>query len=261
MKKITLFLSLFIILIGCNTSKKTPTMEDDLALNYKWELSMIEDQPIKDENIKGEVPYIEFTGENRISGFLGCNRLMGFYKLNNGHRLSFDQLGTTRMACLEMGELENHLLEVLNKVASYTIQDQTLTLKSEQGDLLAIFTKAEKNEIVNKYWKLKTLDGQMVEMAENQEREQYFILKNDSTVTGFSGCNNFQGQYVQKKGNRISFSNMASTMKLCPDVDLNEIDFLEVFELTDNYTINGDTLRLNIGRRAPLAVFEAVYFD
>jgi heat shock protein HslJ len=60
---------------------------------------------------------------------------------------------------------------------------------------------------------------------------------------------------------RIGFSQMASTMKACPDVNVDESAFLKVFELTDNYTINDDTLRLNVGRRAPLAVFEAVYFD
>ena len=48
-------------------------------------------------------------------------------------------------------------------------------------------------------------------------------------------------------------------MKICPDVDVNESDFLKVFELADNYTISEDILTLNVGRRAPLAVFEAVY--
>lgn len=30
-------------------------------------------------------------------------------------------------------------------------------------------------------------------MAENQEKEQYFILKSDGTVSGFAGCNQFNG--------------------------------------------------------------------
>ena len=48
-------------------------------------------------------------------------------------------------------------------------------------------------------------------------------------------------------------------MMICPDVAVNESEFMEVFELADNYTIYNDTLSLNVGRRAPLAVFEAVY--
>ena len=53
---------------------------------------------------------------------------------------------------------------------------------------------------------------------------------------------------------------MLSTLRACPDVKVNESEFLKVFNLTDNYTMVEDKLTLNIGRRAPLAVFEAVYF-
>lgn len=68
-------------------------------------------------------------------------------------------------------------------------------------------------------------------------------------------------QFELCEGNRIRFNeNLALTMKVCPDLDLNESEFLEVFKLIDNYTINVDILNLNVGRRAPLAEFEAVYF-
>ena len=115
-------------------------------------------------------------------------------------------------------------------------------------------------QIVGKYWKLIELEGQEVEMVENQEREIFFTLNaDDNTVGGFAGCNAISGEFTLEEGNRIRFSNMAITMMMCPDVDVNESEFMEVFELTDNYTINNDVLSLNVGRRAPLAVFEAVY--
>lgn len=117
------------------------------------------------------------------------------------------------------------------------------------------------NSITNKYWKLITLEGEKVTMAKNQEREAYFTLKTEQqTVTGFAGCNTFSGNYTLKEGFRIHFSNMASTLKSCPDVNVNEPEYMKVFELANNYSIHGDTLSLNVGRRAPLAVFEAVYF-
>ena len=115
--------------------------------------------------------------------------------------------------------------------------------------------------ITEKYWKLIKLEGKDVEMAENQEREIFFILKtNDNTVGGFAGCNSITGEYELEDGNRIRFNNIGITMMLCPDVDVNETEFMEVFELADNYTIHNDTLELNVAKRAPLAVFEAVYF-
>lgn len=118
------------------------------------------------------------------------------------------------------------------------------------------------NEITEKYWKLKTLEGQDITMADNQEREQFFTLKtNENRVIGFAGCNAITGEYKLEEGNRIRFSNVGTTLKACPDVDVNESEFLEVFNLADNYTIKDDILSLNVGRRAPLAVFEAVYMD
>lgn len=78
-------------------------------------------------------------------------------------------------------------------------------------------------------------------MAENLAKEQYCILKSDGTVSGFAGCNQFNGQFELTEGNRIRFNeNLALTMKSCPDVAINESEFMEVFKLTDNYTIDGD---------------------
>ena len=136
--------------------------------------------------------------------------------------------------------------------------------KKAENDTAAYETAIEQQDfdqqIVGKYWKLIELEGQEVEMVENQEREIFFTLNaDDNTVGGFAGCNAISGEFTLEEGNRIRFSNMAITMMMCPDVDVNESEFMEVFELTDNYTINNDVLSLNVGRRAPLAVFEAVY--
>lgn len=115
--------------------------------------------------------------------------------------------------------------------------------------------------ITEKYWKLIKLDGKDVEMVENQEREVFFILKTeDNTVGGFAGCNSITGEFELEDGNRIHFKNIGLTMMSCPDVDIDESELMEVFKLADNYRITNDVLELNVGKRAPLAVFEAIYF-
>lgn len=114
--------------------------------------------------------------------------------------------------------------------------------------------------IIKISWKLAVLEGRTIPSAPNQEESIHFVLREDGKVTGFTGCNTFGGAYTLEKGNRIRFDQMLATMRACPDVEVDESEFLKVFELADNYTVNGDTLMLNIGRRAPLAVFEAVYF-
>lgn len=114
------------------------------------------------------------------------------------------------------------------------------------------------DQIIGKHWKLVKLEGQEVKMAENQEKEIFFTLVADGNqVQGFAGCNTLNGIYSLEKGQRIRFSQMAVTLRACPDVAVDESEYLHVFELADNYTINGDELALNVGKRAPLALFKA----
>ena len=147
------------------------------------------------------------------------------------------------------------ILTVLSSCAQRAQKLQTDTPATE------ISIPENENPIVNKYWKLISLQGKAIQMAENQEREQYFILRSDGTLTGFAGCNQFHGRFELRDGDRIRFNkNLATTRKACPNGDIDENDFLNVFKVTDNYSINGDTLHLNVGKRAALAIFEAVYF-
>jgi heat shock protein HslJ len=116
--------------------------------------------------------------------------------------------------------------------------------------------------IVEKYWKLIKLNGQEVKMAENQEREMYFMLTaTDNNVKGFGGCNGLSGSYELENENRIKFSQMLTTLRACINPTIRETEFMQVFEIANNYTFKDDTLILNIGKRAPLAVFEAIYFQ
>lgn len=124
----------------------------------------------------------------------------------------------------------------------------------------ATSTTPKADGIRNKYWKLMTLEGQPVTMAPDQEREAYFMLRDSSRVAGFGGCNALNGSYELTEGQlRLRFVNLLTTMRACPGPN-PERGFLDVLNQTDNYTLRGDTLMLNVGRRAPLAVFHAVYF-
>lgn len=259
-------------MMSCNTGKKTSSESSDntdvsdaqAIENTKWIITTLEGQDMSDNENNGQVIHFTLNSEdNRISGFSGCNTFMGTYKLEKGNRISFSQMGVTRMACPDATIDEAQILSIFETADNFTISNGKLALNKAKRVPLAEFTKGdmENAPIVEKYWKLKTLEGQDVKMADNQEREIFFTLKSaDNKVNGFAGCNGISGEYTLEEGNRIRFKNMATTMKMCPDVDVNESEFLKVFELVDNYTINGEELSLNVGRRAPLAVFEAVYF-
>lgn len=114
-------------------------------------------------------------------------------------------------------------------------------------------------EITERYWKLVELMGKKVLPDESNKREPYMILKSENKqVIGSGGCNNFNGSYELKEGNRIAFSKIITTLMACPNLD-SETQFLKVLEMADNYFMSADTLVLNRARMAPLARFEAVY--
>ena len=131
--------------------------------------------------------------------------------------------------------------------------EATETVKSETAK------SDDLSAITGKNWELITLEGKKITMAKNQEQAIYFTLgSEEKTVNGFAGCNTFSGNYTLEAGGRIRFSQVGATMKVCPDVEVKESDFLKIFEEVDNYTISNDTLSLNVGRMAPLAMFKAV---
>ncbi len=187
---------------------------------------------------------------------------MGTYEVSGGLQVSFSRIATTRRVCPETDDWnEMEFNQMLEQANNYTINGNKLMLNVGKRAPLAVFVKTEEKDIANKYWKLVKLNGKTVQMAAKQEREQYFILRHNNAVTGFAGCNLFSGSYTLEESKlRIKFSDMLSTLRACPGVEVDESEFLQVFELADNYTLNGDTLMLNLGRRAPLAVFESVYF-
>ncbi|MCT8161570.1 YbaY family lipoprotein [Pseudoruegeria sp. SHC-113] len=78
-------------------------------------------------------PEIAFGEDGRISGFTGCNRLMGSFETDGGS-ISFGQGGMTMMACPEpYGEMEQKFNEQLALAQSYTLTGDTLVLGDENG--------------------------------------------------------------------------------------------------------------------------------
>jgi len=77
----------------------------------------------------------------RVTGFAGCNRMFGGYLLD-GDQLKFDQLGATKMACLEEArmKLEQDYLQMLTQVAGWKIDGSSLLLLDANGATLATFT-------------------------------------------------------------------------------------------------------------------------
>lgn len=143
-----------------------------------------------------------------------------------------------------------------NKLVQFDTKGNRMA-ETEEGK----YTLPKVSNVVEKYWKLIEINGKEVVPAEHQVKEANMILRiGENRVNGNGGCNSFNGTYVIRNGNRISFSPMASTMMACMNMDI-ESQFFKALEMVDNYAVKGDTLSLNRARMAPLARFVAVHMD
>jgi heat shock protein HslJ len=144
-----------------------------------------------------------------------------------------------------------------NSAVYFNIGENKITMldlegKEIKGELADNYILTKINpDLAGKKWKLVELAGKKIESGQ----EAFIILDAKSnSVNGNLNCNTFTGFYEPKINNRIKFSNLAITQKMCLSMEIED-GLKKALELTDNYSITGDKLILNRARMAPLAVF------
>lgn len=130
------------LLAGCgpmtSDSATTSAQTSQALLSTQWQLvSLADGTPIK--TAPQRAPTLTFNpNKQRIAGSGGCNRFIGGYTLK-GSSLTFTQPGITMMACQKGMTVERHYMQALNHVASWRIDNSTLTLLDANGHPLARF--------------------------------------------------------------------------------------------------------------------------
>lgn len=107
-------------------------------LDTYWVLTQLNGAPVTIAANQREPSLVLHTAQQRVAGFSGCNRIGGSYALK-GAQLTFGQMLGTMMACTDGMELEQAFLEVLPRVATYSISGVHLELKNAAGAVLARF--------------------------------------------------------------------------------------------------------------------------
>jgi putative lipoprotein len=130
---------------GCTTpgSREVASAASVPLTQTNWRLTQLGEEVVA--NPAGDQAVaIQLQAQNsRVTGFAGCNRMFGGYSLN-GEALKFDQVGATKMACLEEDRmrLEGRVFETLSQVARWKITNSTLELLNAGGQALATFVAA-----------------------------------------------------------------------------------------------------------------------
>ncbi|WP_313385277.1 META domain-containing protein [Chishuiella sp.] len=94
--------------------------------------------------------------------------------------------------------------------------------------------------ISNQNWYLVT-DSDVVKGLYNKE-VSLIINETNSTVSGFSGCNNFNAN-LSKSNGTISFGNISETKMACPNLK-EEQAFLSMLKNVNRYEVVGNELHL-----------------
>ncbi|MGA1227208.1 MAG: META domain-containing protein [Tamlana sp.] len=82
---------------------------------------------------------------NKISGFAGCNCFFGNYSTDS-NSLKIEVLASTKMYCENLMDVEDELLKTLGKVNVYSIDQNQISLKSEDLILIEAFLEPSDTE-------------------------------------------------------------------------------------------------------------------
>lgn len=114
--------------------------------------------------------------------------------------------------------------------------------------------------LAESHWRLVSLAGEPVEMAGGSDRAPTMHLLADGALSGFGGCNRYNGEYTLSDG-RLSFGPIASTKMACPGVGDVERRFFAALSDTAGYRLEAgelvltdaqgrDLARLSLGRKS-----------
>lgn len=142
----------------------------------------------------------------------------------------------------------------LNQLTLLDVEGKTIT-----GQYANFYNLRKDNLLITeKYWKLVELNGKPLPNVK-REKEPFIVLKDKGkNFGGHGGCNTLIGKYELGDRNKVTFSDLVTTMMACADSD-TELAIRDALESTDHYVIDGDFLKLEDARNKVNAKFVRVY--
>lgn len=143
MKNIIKSLSAFILIgslsASCGTAKDANS--EEILTGTTWELSSLNGTKIKASDYNREVPYINFSQDNKVSGNSGCNGFSGTYNLNDKGGINIGQVVATKMFC--EGVKENEFMKAIDESDMTKIDTDKLILMKGVDETM-VFTATDK---------------------------------------------------------------------------------------------------------------------
>jgi putative lipoprotein len=94
-------------------------------------------------------------------------------------------------------------------------------------------------------WKLESYGPAVAQIPAAEGIETSLQFGVDGQVSGNMGCNSFSGEFSQE-GNQITFGFIASTLRACPDPQMNQEGiFFSIMSGTVDFRLEGDRLTID----------------
>ena len=118
---------------GCSGPPSTAHLE-----NTYWKLMTLDGDSVETPEGAREIQFVLTSENHRVTGFSGCNSMMGAYQVEND-RIVFSNMGGTMMACANTMEIERRVHQMFSNVAAWKISGETLQLSDANGKAVATF--------------------------------------------------------------------------------------------------------------------------
>ena len=141
-----------------------------------------------------------------------------------------------------------------NQLFALDMNDEKIT--GDLQDLYVLKKLSEEDLLLNNYWKLTSLNGEILKITENKSSEAHIqFIKEDTLVVGSGGCNRLRGSFkLEAQTNHLSFKQISTTLMACENLD-TETTFLKVLENINQFQIKNDSLHLFNDDKTNLASF------
>ena len=130
--------------VGCQSVPQLPGTTANLnqLQNKTWVATKIGNATLITNPTERNIASLQFDeATKRVTGSDGCNRLMGSFDAGR-HSISFSQVASTRMACLNNANVDQLFNKALSQVTSYKVDGKKLYLLDAQGTTQIEFESA-----------------------------------------------------------------------------------------------------------------------
>jgi len=189
---------------------------------------------------------LKFNADGKtLAGSTGCNGFTGTYE-QTGADLKVTLGPMTLVACADAATTaqEAAITAGLPKVASFAAGEQ-LVLKDSSGATLLTYGQAL-STLVGTSWKATGVNNGKGGVESTTATETITAtFGQDGALSGFAGCNNYNGTYEEKGPDGVTISNVATTRKACEDALMTlETQYITALGNVATYEISGETLTL-----------------